>query len=93
MKLFFVIYAVIVLSVAALTFFLSYNSEKAPAYNTALTVTYILALLGLIAAMSVMEGRFKIPMLHSSVIALLSLAVIYAADSSGSKINKKDDKD
>ena len=43
--------------------------------------------------MSVMEGRFKIPMLHSSVIALLSLAVIYAADSSGSKINKKDDKD
>ena len=91
MKLFFVCYGLIVISVAALIFYLSKNEETKPKAKTVMTIVYILSLIALFLGMAVMEGRYKVPMLYSSVITFLALGVIYAADRLGGKLSKKDD--
>ena len=93
MKLFFCVYALCTVSVAALIYFLSLNETKIPRAKTGLTITYILSLIGIFLSMAVMEGHFKISMLVSSVIAALTLGALYLADTVAGNIRKRNEFD
>ena len=70
-----------------LVFMLSKNEDKAPYIKTALTVICILAILGVIICMAVLEGRYQMSRLYSSLIAAAAVGGIYISDRLGAKIN------
>ncbi len=89
MQQFLICYGIASLVVIASVFLLSLNENKSPSVKTVLTVVYILAIIGVLFAMTVLEGRFKMSRLISSGIAAFVIGFMYLADTLGGKIRKK----
>ena len=87
MKLFLAIYIIIAAAVVLCVFFLSKNEGKSSYIKTALTVVCILALLGVLIAMAVLEGKYQMQRLYSTLIAAAIVGCIYIADRLGAKFN------
>lgn len=82
-------YALVSLVFAVLVFFLSKSEGKKPIYKTLLTVIYIIALMGIVFALTVFENYLGFNKIISTVIAAVSLGVIYLADVLGGKLKNK----
>ena len=85
--MFLAVYIVIAALVFALVFILSKNEGKAPYIKTVLTAVCITALIGVILAMAVLEGRYQMSRLYSSLIAAAVVGGMYIADRLGAKLN------
>ena len=88
MKYFLAFYILIAAAVITAVFFLSLNEDKSPKIKIILTVIYILARLGVLFGMTVLEGKYKLSRLASSSIAAAAVGLMYLADTVASKIRK-----
>lgn len=88
MKQFLIVYIITAVLVITAVFLLSLNENKSGKIKTALTVIYILSLIGVVFAMTVLEGRYQLSRLASSGIAAAVIGLIYFADTLGSKLRK-----
>lgn len=88
MNQFLVIYIITAVLVIAAVFLLSLNENKSPKIKTALTVIYILSLIGVVFAMTVLEGKYQLSRLASSGIAAAVIGLMYFADTLGGKFRK-----
>lgn len=91
MNTFLLIYAIASIAVIASVFVLSLNEGKKPVVKTLLTIIYILAFIGVIFAMTTLEGKYQMSRLISSSIAAAVIGLMYLADKLGSEIRKKNE--
>lgn len=88
MKLFLIIYIVVLAIFSIAEFFLSNLIEKKPLCKTFSMINVLLCIAFIVISMGIFERRFNLSMLKSSIIGAFSLALIYLADIFGSKFNK-----
>lgn len=89
MPLFVLIYFVIAVLVAVSVFLLSYNENKSKHIKAALTVIYIVSVIGVLFATGCLEGRYLYSKITSTVTAIVIVAMIYGADTLGAVLRKK----
>lgn len=88
MRIFLAAYTVVIIIFTVLELLLSKSIEKKPIYKTLSMINVILCIAFIVISMGVLEKRFDIGMLKSSVIGAASLALIYLADTLGTRLNK-----
>ncbi len=88
MKTFLAIYIAVFALVFLSVFLLSKNEGKAPYIKSVLTAVCVIALVGVVFGMTVLEGRYEMSRLYSSLIAAAAVGGIYIADRLGASFNK-----
>lgn len=91
MNIFLIIYTAIIIIFSVLELLLSKSIEKNPICKTISMINVILCIAFIVVSMGILEKRFNLGMLKSSVIGAISLFLIYLADTLGTKISKKED--
>ena len=89
MSLFLLCYIIIAVAVIVSVFLLSYNEKKNNSNKIALTVIYILSIIGVFVSMAIFEGRYSYSRLSSSVLAAAVIGAMYIADTIGGKLADK----
>lgn len=88
MRYFLIFYILTAAAVITAVFFLSLNENKSPKIKTILTAVYVLALVGVLLGMTVLEEKYRFSRLASSAIAAAMVGLMYLADTAASKIRK-----
>ena len=88
MKTFLTFYLVTAFLVICSVFLLSKHEGEKPYIKTVLTVVCIVAILAVIFAMTVLEGKYHMSRLYSSIIAAAAVGAIYGADRLGARLNQ-----
>ena len=89
MPLFLIVYIIIAVIITIAIFLLSYNEKENKYIKTALTVIYILSIIGIILATGYLETKCSYSKLTSSIISAAIVGFMYGADSLGGKLALK----
>jgi|GEM_PF-2175280 len=93
MKTFLIVYAIIVFAASALNAVCAYYQQRVRACRVAVSVIYVLTLVGILFGMSVLEGKYEMKMLYSSIIAALALAMVCLGEFLGKRLAGKNGKE
>ena len=88
MKTVIAIYLLIALCVALIMAVCAYYQKKNRFCKIAVSVIYALTLVGLLFGMSVVEGKYGLKVLPSTVIAAVSLALVCVGEFLGNRLAK-----
>ena len=85
--MFLAVYIIAAALIFTAVFLLSKNEGKAPYIKTVLTAVCVVTLVGIVLGMAVLEGRYEMSRLSSSIIAAAAVGGIYIADRLGARFN------
>lgn len=88
MRIFIIVYACLAFTAAFLNAVCSYFAVRLRFCRIAVSVIYVLTLIGILFGMSVLEGKYGMKMLHSTVLAALALALVCLGEYAGKRISK-----
>lgn len=87
MKTFIIVYACIAVAGSVLNAVCSYFRNRSRFCRIAVSVIYVLTLMGILFAMSMLEGKYGMKVLHSTVLAALVLAMVCLGEYAGKRLS------
>lgn len=93
MREFIIVYAVAAFAMAGLMAVFAYFQKEKRIFHTLVSIVYVLTLAGILFGMSVLEGKYGMKMLYSSVLAALALALVCLGEYTGNRLAKKNGKE
>ncbi len=89
MREFIIVYAVVAFAAAALMAAFAYRQHRKRIFHTLVSVVYALTLFGILFGMSVLEGKYVLSMLRSSILAALARALVCLCEYAGNRLAKR----
>lgn len=93
MSKFIIIYGAAAVLTAAANCAAAYFQHRVRVCRIAVSVIYVLTLAGILFAMSVLEGKYSMSMLHSSILAAAVLALVCFGEFVGNRLSKRNGKE